>query len=114
MDPEASFTVATPVAARAEMSTRTAPLTTAEAGYPSAPTIATDVLAVEVPAMHFPAGPQTGYWFGQEISSTHGICPPAWIGQPAAPSARAARSGRNRFFEVSVIQCLRPPRGLGA
>src|ERR1700674_2227228 len=103
MDPEPSLTGATPVAARAEMSTRTAPLTNAEAGYPSAPTIATDVLAVEVPAMHFPAGPQTGYWFGQEMSSMQGICPPPWLGQPAAPSARAARTGRNQFFEPSAI-----------
>src|SRR6267143_1838489 len=65
--------------------------------------MATEALAPEVPAMHFPEGPHTGYWAGQVRSSTQGIWSPAWIGQPEIPSARTTSGRRSDLFENSIV-----------
>src|SRR5438132_4078139 len=113
VDPAASFTLCTPLAARAVTKTRTVPLRKSAAVCPSAPTTATDVPAVDVPAMHFPAGPHTGKSFGHDASSTQGISPPEVSEQPASASEAAERTPMVRSFDVSIMPALDRPAAAG-
>src|SRR3989475_1113926 len=106
--PPASETDLTPEVERAATWMLTVPRTGSPACLPAAPTIATVTLPVDVPAMHFPAGPHTGKPVGHDASSTQGISPPEGSEQPA--SARAERTPMARSFDDSIIPALaRPP-----
>ena len=107
--PAASETDLTPEVERAATWMLTVPRTGSPACLPAAPTIATVTLPVDVPAMHFPAGPHTGKSFGHDASSTQGISPPEVSEQPASASEAAERTPMVRSFDVSIMPALDRP-----